>query len=113
MAQYVFPSQAVALNGTIQTGNDGTPQIAGMGHNTLSNPQSLTIGVKVSAACTATIFISIDGVNWYAANIRNTSTAATITFAGAGAQTLDVSPAPYVQIKFSAAVTASAWIYYF
>lgn len=109
----ITPKAGIALgsNGTVSSGNDGTPQVAGLGNPLLGTPKNVTMYVKVSAATLITLSVSPDGTVWYPAMIRNNGALATINFPGAGAQAIDITPGSYVQIATSNACTVTAWAY--
>lgn len=82
-----------------------------VGSPDLGNPSNLAIAIIVDGACTITVNVSYDGENWIPANYRNTATAATKTFTGAGSAVFDITPAPYVQLATNQNVNLSAIAY--
>lgn len=104
-------AQALDANGTAQTGTDGTPNIAGLGSPQLGNPRQLTVAFTFDQAATIAVNVSYDGSTWLPANIRNSEDAAAVTLTGSGGATLDINPAPYVQVSTDSDGTLSAWAY--
>lgn len=96
---------AIAAAGSVKTASSG------LGSPQLGSPRDLTIAVSVDAATDITINVSYDGETWVAASVRNTTTPAVLTFAAAGGQAVDITPAPFVEVVSSAAVHISAWAY--
>lgn len=76
----------------------------------LGYPKAVTLCLNASAATTFTVTESIDGTNFYAATLAGSASATAANYAPAGAGTLceTISPAAYVKVATSAAVTVTA-----
>jgi len=74
---------------------------------TVGYPKALTLCMSASAATTFTVTQSIDNVTFYGATVANTVTSANYVPAAAGTLCELVSPAAYIKVATSAAVTVT------
>lgn len=105
--------QTVGANGKVASTWSGSPGPAANsgGSPQLGSPRTLTVAVKVDGATTTTFQVSYDGVNFVDACIADTATKASITFAGAGAQAINITPAPFVQVTNGSSSKLWFWVY--
>lgn len=78
--------------------------------NALGRPKVVTLCLSASAATTFTVTESTSNVLFYQATLPDTVTVANYAPAGAGTLCENVTPASYISVKTSAAVTVSAEI---
>jgi hypothetical protein len=109
-------NQAVAINGIVDSGFDGNIAVGSqsLGSPRLGYPQRLSIACNTrDNAATITVFVSYDNqVTWVPATIRGTQTAVSFVLgAGPAGAGCEITPAPYVRFKSSAACAFDAWAY--
>jgi hypothetical protein len=106
------PARAEPLPGTGQTFSLANAVAASAAQSFASYPKigyarKLTLCVSSSATTTFTVTSSIGGTVFYAETIEGATTSANVTTSGAGSLCETITPASYVKVTTSAAVTVT------